>query len=43
MTLRPYPRPGRGAEPERLDALDAAVERTADDVLRAVQRRFGFR
>jgi hypothetical protein len=42
MTLRPYPRPDRAAEPERLDALDAAVERTADGVLGAVRRRFGF-
>jgi hypothetical protein len=42
MTLRPYPRPNRGAEPERLDALDAAVERTADGVLGAVRRRFGL-
>ena len=42
MTLRPHPRPDRGAEPEALDALDAEVERTADDVLRAVRRRFGL-
>ena len=47
MTLRPRPQPNRtppdrGAEPEALDALDAEVERTADDVLRAVRRRFGL-
>jgi hypothetical protein len=44
MTLRPRPQPDPRATPERLDELDAAAERAAEELLAAVRRRaFGLR
>jgi hypothetical protein len=44
MTLRPRPQPDPHAAPERLDELDAAAERAAEELLAAVRKRtFGLR
>jgi hypothetical protein len=46
MTLRPHPQPDPRAAPERLDELDVAAERAAEELLAAVRRRglgFGLR
>jgi hypothetical protein len=42
MTLKPHPRPDRGADAERLDALDREADLTADDVIAAARNRFPF-
>jgi hypothetical protein len=42
MTLKPYPRPDRTADPARLDALDREADLVANEVLAAARHRFPF-
>jgi hypothetical protein len=42
MKLRPRPGPDPRADPADIDALDAAVEARAAELLEAARRRFGL-